>query len=58
MRIEIQVDERNVGKVRSGMTCTVTQSGTAGEETVLEGTVESVSLTGKSRMASPFSRLW
>ena len=54
MRIEIQVDERNVGKVRSGMTCTVTQSGTAGEETVLEGTVESVSLTGKSENGVSF----
>ena len=54
MRIEIQVDERNVGKVRSGMACTVTQSGTAGEETVLEGTVESVSLTGKSENGVSF----
>ena len=54
MRIDIQVDERNVSKVRGGMTCTVTQSGAAGEETTLEGTVESVSLTGKSENGVSF----
>lgn len=54
MRIDIQVDERNVSKVRSGMTCTVTQSGAAGEETTLEGTVESVSMTGKSENGVSF----
>ena len=48
MRIEIQVDERNVNRVKNGMACTITQTGLGGEETTFEGTVESVSLTGKS----------
>ena len=54
MRIEIQVDERNVSRVHSGMTCTITQTGLGGEETTFEGTVESVSLTGKSENGVSF----
>lgn len=54
MRVEIQVDERNVGRVQAGMACTVTQTGLGGEETQLEGTVESVSLTGKSENGVSF----
>ncbi|WP_295618526.1 HlyD family efflux transporter periplasmic adaptor subunit [uncultured Intestinimonas sp.] len=54
MRIEIQVDERNVARVQNGMPCTITQTGLAGEETTLEGTVESVSLTGKSENGVSF----
>ena len=54
MRIEIQVDERNVNQVRSGMACTVTQTGLGGETTEFEGTVESVSLTGKSENGVSF----
>lgn len=48
MRIEAQIDERNVGKVKTGMACSVTQRGMGGEAQTYEGVVESVSLTGKS----------
>ena len=54
MRIEIQVDERNVNRVQSGMSCTITQTGLGGETTEFEGTVESVSLTGKSENGVSF----
>lgn len=54
MRVEIQVDERNVNRVKNGMACTVTQAGLAGEETTFEGTVESVSLTGKAENGVSF----
>ena len=54
MRIEIQVDERNVNRVKNGMTCTITQTGLAGETTTFEGAVESVSLTGKSENGVSF----
>lgn len=54
MRIDIQVDERNVSRVKTGMTCTITQTGLGGEENTFEGTVESVSLTGKSENGVSF----
>ena len=54
MRIDIQVDERNVSRVKNGMTCTITQTGLGGEENTFEGTVESVSLTGKSENGVSF----
>ena len=54
MRIDIQVDERNVSRVKTGMTCTITQTGLGGEENTFEGTVESVSLTGKSEKGVSF----
>lgn len=54
MRIDIQVDERNVSRVKTGMTCTITQTGLGGEEDTFEGTVESVSLTGKSENGVSF----
>ena len=54
MRIDIQVDERNVSRVKTGMTCTITQTGLGGEENSFEGTVESVSLTGKSENGVSF----
>ena len=54
MRVEIQVDERNVSRVKTGMTCTITQTGLGGEENTFEGTVESVSLTGKSENGVSF----
>ena len=54
MRIDIQVDERNVSRVKTGMTCTITQTGLVGEENTFEGTVESVSLTGKSENGVSF----
>lgn len=54
MRIDIQVDERNMSRVKTGMTCTITQTGLGGEENTFEGTVESVSLTGKSENGVSF----
>ncbi len=54
MRIEIQVDERNVGNISAGMECTVTQAGVGGERATYEGTVETVSLTGKSENGVSF----
>lgn len=54
MRIDIQVDELNVSRVKTGMTCTITQTGLGGEENTFEGTVESVSLTGKSENGVSF----
>lgn len=54
MRIQIQVDERNVSRVQNGMACTITQTGLGGEEATFEGIVESVSLTGKSENGVSF----
>lgn len=54
MKIEIQVDERNVGNVKAGMECTVAQSGGGGEKSFYTGTVESISLTGKSENGVSF----